>query len=130
MACKVSGELRPIALQIESFENVQDLQRRDALAVRRQFKNVVAAIIRRNRIDPGRCVLLEIGFAQIAAVRLHERVDLVRDLAFVKSVAAFFADQAQRLRQRRILEDVAFRRRAAFAVERVGFEKSRRADPL
>ena len=68
------------------------------------------------------CVF-EIGFAQISAVRLHEGVDLVRDLAFVESVASFFADQAQRVRQRRILEDIALRRRAPFAVERVGFEK-------
>ena len=71
-------------------------------------------------------MLFEIGFAQKTAVRLHERVDLVRDLAFVKSVPAFFADQAQRLRQRRILENVAFRRRAPFAVERVSFEKGAR----
>ena len=35
-----------------------------------------------------------------------------------------FADQAQRVRQRRILEDVAFGRGAPFAIERVGFEKS------
>ena len=82
------GRIAPHRPQIESFENVQDLQRGDALAVRRQFKNVVAAVICRDRIDPRAGMFFEIGFAQITAVRLHEGVDLVRDLAFVESVAS------------------------------------------
>ena len=69
-------------------------------------------------------MFFEIRFAQVAAVRLHEGVDLVRDLALVKSVAAFLADQAQRSCEIGILEDVAFGRCAAFAIERVGLEKS------
>ena len=69
-------------------------------------------------------MFFEIRFAEITAVRFHERIDLVRDLALVKNVAPFLADQAQRVCERGILEDVAFRRRAAFAVERVGFEKT------
>ena len=40
-------------------------------------------------------MFFEIGFPQKTAIRLHEGVDLVRDLAFIESVAAFFADQAQ-----------------------------------
>ena len=115
--------IAPHRAQIESFENVQHLQRGDALAVRRQFEDIVAAIVRRDRIDPCRCMLLEIDFAQKTAILLHELVDLVRDLAFIKSVAPFLADQSQRFRQRRIFEDVALRRRPAFAVERVSFEK-------
>ena len=38
--------------QVEAFENVQHLQRGDALTVRRQFEDIVAAIIHRDRIDP------------------------------------------------------------------------------
>ena len=124
MACNVSGELRPIAFRSNPSRMFRICSVGDALTVRRQFKNIVAAVIRRDRIDPGAGVFFEIGFAQITAVRLHEGVDLVRDLAFVESVTALFADQAQRVRQRRILEDVAFGRGAPFAVERVGFEKS------
>ncbi len=102
------------------------MQRGDALAVRRQFEHVVAAIIGRDRFDPCRCMLFEIGFTQKTAVLAHEHVDLVRDLAAIKSVAAFLADQAQSFRERRIFENVAFGRRAAFAVERVSFEKRAR----
>src|SRR6266516_978356 len=68
-------------------------------------------------------MLLEINFPQETAIGPHEPVDLVSDLAFVKSVAPFFADQPQSLRQRGIFENVALRRSAALPVERVSFEK-------
>ena len=120
------GRIASHRSQIESFENVQNLQRGDSLSVRRQFKNIISAIIHRNRIDPRARVLFKIVFAQKSAVLVHEHVDLVRDLAFIESVATFLANQSQRLGQRRILENVAFRRSAAFAIERVGFEKRAR----
>ncbi len=69
-------------------------------------------------------MFFEIDFSQKSAVLLHELVDLVRDLALVKSVAPFLADQVQRFCQCRIFENVAFRRRPVFAVERVSFKKS------
>src|SRR5438874_13804054 len=68
-------------------------------------------------------MLLEINFSQETAIGSHKRVDLVRDFAFVKSVAPFFANQPQSFRQRGIFENVALRRSAALAVERVSFEK-------
>jgi len=68
-------------------------------------------------------MLLEINFPQKTAIGPHERVDLVRDFAFVKSIAPFFANQPQSFRQRGIFENVALRRSAALAVERVSFEK-------
>src|SRR5260370_41229873 len=92
--------------QIQSFKNVQYLQRGDALTVRRQFKNIVAAIIRRDRIDPCRCMFFEVDFAQKSAVLAHELVDLVRDLTFVKSVATFLSNLSQRLRERQMLRTV------------------------
>jgi len=92
MACNASGELRPSISNREAFENVQDLERGDALAVRRQFKDIVAPVTARDRIDPCRCMFLEIDFAKEPAGLLHELVDLVRDLSFIESVAAFLAD--------------------------------------
>ena len=71
-------------------------------------------------------MLFKIHFAQVTAVGLHERVDLVSNLAFVEGIASFLADQAQGVGERGILEDVAFGRRAAFAVQRVSFEKRAR----
>src|SRR5206468_9331908 len=63
-------------------------------------------------------MLLEIGFPQEAAIRTHKRVDLVGDLTFVETIAPLLADQSQRSRQRWILEDVAFCRRAALSIWR------------
>ena len=71
-------------------------------------------------------MFLEIGFPQVTAVRLHESVDLVHDLAFVISVASFLSDQAQALREGGILKNVSFRRRATLSVERIGLQKSAR----
>src|SRR5438034_11152275 len=68
-------------------------------------------------------MLLKIDLAQKPAVLLHETVDLARDLAFVERIAAFLADQSQSCREARILEDVAFRRCAAFAIEGVRLQE-------
>ena len=68
-------------------------------------------------------MLFEVAFAQKSTVLAHELVDFVRDLAFVKSVLTFLADQSQRLRERQILENVAFRRGATFAIKGVRFQK-------
>src|SRR5215467_1652118 len=71
-------------------------------------------------------MFLEIDFPQESAIGLHKSVDFVSDLAFVKSVAPFLADQSQRSRQIRILEDVAFTGSASFAIKRIGLEKCSR----
>jgi hypothetical protein len=71
-------------------------------------------------------VLLKIRLAQKAAVRLHERVHLVRDLALVEGIAAFLADQPQSLGEGRVFENVTFAWRAAFAVKRIGFQEPAR----
>ena len=99
------------------------MKRRDALAIRRQLKNIVAAVVDRYRLDPSGRVLFEIGFGQKAAIGTHKSLDLIGDLTFVETVAAFFANQPQRFRKRRILKNVALCRRPAFAIEGVGFQK-------
>src|SRR5438132_12395729 len=68
-------------------------------------------------------MLLEINFPEEATVCLHESVDLVRDLALVKNVATFFTDQPQGFRESWIFENIALRRSATLAVERVRFKK-------
>src|SRR4029079_11868404 len=74
----------------------------------------------RDRLDPRRGMILEIGFAQEAATGPHKRVDLVSDLTFVKSVAPFLANRSKRSRQIWILKDIAFTGSACFAIKRIG----------
>ena len=86
--------MEPSALRSKPSRMLSISQRGDALAVGRQLENVVAAVVARNRLDPIGVVLLEIGLAQVAAVGLHEGVDLVGDLALVEGVASALADEA------------------------------------
>ena len=106
-------------LEVEAFEDVEDLQGRDALGVAGEFVHVVAAITGRDRVHPFGMVRGEIGLAQIAAVGLHEGVDLVRDLAVVETVAALFGDDVERMREAGILEYVTLAGRAVGAGEMV-----------
>ena len=92
--------------EVEAFEDVEHLERGDALRVGRQLIDVVAAVIDGDGFDPGGLVVLEVGLAEKTAVGAHEGVDLIGDLALVEGVAALFRDQAERVRQRRVLEDL------------------------
>ena len=69
-------------------------------------------------------MFLEINFAQPAAVCLHECIDLLRDLTFIENVTAALGDQSESVRQRRILENVAFAGRASVSVEGISLKKA------
>jgi hypothetical protein len=69
---------------------------------------------------PSGGVRFEIDYAQVAAVRLKEGIDLVRDFAAVKSVAALLAEERQRARQIRVFENVAFCRDLAAGSKSIG----------
>src|SRR5262249_57096499 len=68
-------------------------------------------------------MLFEIGFPQEPTIGTHKRVDPVSDLAFIESVPPFLANQSERSRQIRVLEDVAFTGSASLLIKRVGLEK-------
>ena len=82
--------------QIEVIENAERDQRRDALAVRRQFVGGVAAIILRDGIDPFRLVGGEIGRRHHAAFVARMTLDRFRDLAAIQRRAACLGDLSQR----------------------------------
>ena len=121
---KRGGALEPHRAQVESLEDVQHLQRGDALAVGREFINVVPAIISGNRLDPRRGMVLEIGLAEPAAVGAHEAVNLVRDLAAIKGIATPVGQQLIGMGERRIPEDLALLRRLALLRQGFGGQAS------
>ncbi len=67
------------------FEHVQNLQHRDALAIGRQFPNIVTAIVGRNGIRPIVFVRREVAFAQQATILSSAvAIDLVSNRASIK----------------------------------------------
>ena len=95
------------------LEDVQNLQRGDALAVRRQFPDVVAAIAGADRLDPVGGVLLEVAQRDQATDRLAVANDLPGDPALVKRLRPLLADGTIDLGQVAVGHAFAFPRRAA-----------------
>ena len=82
-------------LEVETFEDVEDLQRRPCPGpLPGNSVHVVTTIIHADGFDPFGMVPGEVGLTQITAVGLHESVDLVGDLAVVKTVAPLLGDDA------------------------------------
>ena len=100
------------------FEDVEQQQRGEALVVRRELVERVAAIGRRDRLDPRGLVRGEILHRQVAAVLLAVVDDGPGDLAAIERVAPALGERAERARQVLLHEDVAGLRRAA--VDEVG----------
>lgn len=97
-----------VALHVKPFEDVQHLERRDALGVRRQLPHLVAAIIRRHRIDPLGLVLRQIARREKPAVPFQELLDAPGRLAAIEAIATRARDSLHGQGQRNIAEDFAF----------------------
>ena len=89
------------------LHQVQDHQGEDAGAVRRHLPDVVAAVVRADRLDPDRCVVLEVGRREVAAVRLAEGDDAAGDAAAVERVAAVLGQRLVGGGEPRVPEHVA-----------------------
>ena len=103
---------------IVRLDQVEHLQGGDALAVGRQFPDVVAAVVGRDRLDPFGRVIGQVLERHVAAVRLGIVDDLPGDLAAVERRRAVLGDRAIARRQVGIAEDLAFGRR--MAVDQIG----------
>ena len=84
----VLGCAKPHTLDVETFENIQYLQRRDSLPVWWQFVYVIATVVRRYRPDPLRFVFGQIFVSKETPLLGHVGIDFSRDLALVKGIAA------------------------------------------
>ena len=100
-----------VTLQVEPFEDVQHLQRGDALCVRRQLPYVVTAVICRHRFHPFRLVLRQIGRREKPAVPLQKRPDDPRGFAPVKRLAPAGGHPFHRRGQTGIAEHLTLHRR-------------------
>ena len=104
---------RPERAQVERFEQVEHLQRGNALAVGGQLPHVVPAVVRRYWCLPLIFMVHEILERKIALLGLAESDDLFRDLSLVERLGPLFGKEPIRGRQPRVLEDLPHSRRTA-----------------
>eukprot|EP00754_Rhynchopus_humris_P048973 Rhum_TRINITY_DN8102_c0_g1::Rhum_TRINITY_DN8102_c0_g1_i1::g.26220::m.26220 len=105
---EVVGRVVSEGAQVEVLEDVQHLDGCDALRVRRQLEDLVlAAVRRRHRLHPLTVVRREVLARQAQARRRRRLLVRGRDAAVVELLAAAVRDLLQRVRQRRVLEDLA-----------------------
>ncbi len=96
--------------KIVAFQDIEHLQRRDALAVGRQFPHVIATVIGADRLDPFALVAGQILIAQKAAIGLEVGTNGARDLALIERVAPAIGDLLQGIGQVRVLPQFALAR--------------------
>ncbi len=94
---QVFGGVRFQAGNVEVFEQIQGLERGDALTVRRNLPHVIATVARAHRVDPVRRMLREITHFEEAALLLRGTHNPLGDFALVKHAPAFARHQFERI---------------------------------
>ena len=114
------------AAQVEALEQVEHLQRGDSLAGRGQLPDAHAAVVRADRVDPGRRRVGEVVGREQPAGRLRESDELAGDPPPVERVAATARQLAVGGRQSQVAEDLSSAWRAArrqVSARRVGVRR-------
>ncbi len=88
------------------LQNAERNQRGDPLAVWRQLLHRTAREVARQQFYPVHAVVGQILGRQVRAMLFGERGNFLRQLAAVKGVAVGFSNQLQRVRLRRVTEDL------------------------
>ncbi len=127
---QVLGGVVPHRLQIEALEDVQHLERDDALRVRRHLQDVVSTIGRRDGLDPVGPVRREVGLGEERLAAAHVVGDGLGDRPLVERVAPALGDELEGRREARVAEDVARRGGAAAGEERRGCRRIAQQDWL
>ena len=118
------GAAEAVSFQIIRLEKIQNLQRSDALSVRRQLPDIVTAVVGADRRDPLALMRSQVFIAQEAVVGLEIGVNTPGDGTLVERIASFMADDFQGAGQIRIAPAFASAWRA-FAVHGELFGKTR-----
>ena len=93
--------------EVEAFEEVQDLEGRDALAGRRYLVYPDAPVVGVDRLYPEGLVSREVLFVQVTASFSYGTSDAPSDLAGIKSIGPIFGDGGERPREVLLVEDLA-----------------------
>ncbi len=90
------GRIDRQGAEVETLEDAQRDERRDALAVGRELVHVVAAVALVDRRDPCGLVVAQVLRGQCAAAGMRMRGEALGERAFVEVAAVRLADAAQR----------------------------------
>ncbi len=115
---KIIGAVPSHRPNVVTFQDVQDLERGNSLAVGRKLPHIVAAVVGRDGFDPFGPVVLEVLHAEVTAERFAGGDDLSGDGAAVVGIASPFGDCAEAGGQVRIAEELADARRLAARIVR------------
>ena len=107
------GRAEAHRLQVVRLQQVEHLEHRDPLPVRRQLPDIIAAIVRRDRLDPLAPVRGQVVGIEQAADPPGIGRDLLGDRPAIEGLAPPRGQQPQRARQAGIAEDLPLRRRLA-----------------
>ena len=104
--------------EVEPLQDVQHLERAEALRIWSELVHGVAAIVGRDRIEPFRGVVGEVARVEQAVALLHVGRNGRGDRALVERVASAACDLFERRREMRVGEDLAGLGRVAVGKER------------
>ena len=117
-------------LQIVRLEQVEHLQRGDALPIGRKLPDVVTSVIDRYRLNPSRGVLRKVSRSEEAARGLRVSDDGFSQRSAVEGISAPFGDDPQRPRQAGIPEHGSRRGRVPVGQETGSRSGDQRQFPL
>ena len=117
---QVVGTAEAGSAEVVPLEDLQHLQRGDALAVGRQLPHVVTAVVERSRVRPTRCGVRRGRRREEPAGVAHVGLDRAGDVAAIEGVATAAGDLLERVGEARVAKRFAVPRRLAVRQERVG----------
>src|SRR5215210_4869210 len=99
--------------EVEAFEDVEHLERSDALAGRWYLVHPDAPVVCVDRLYPEGLVSREVLFVQVTASFSYGTRDAPSDLTSIKSIGPIFSDGSKRPREVLLVEELAGPRSAA-----------------
>ncbi len=102
--------------KIIAFQDVEHLERSDALTIWRQLPDIVTAIVGRDWFYPGTGMIRQVFITEIAPYFFKECIDGSCDLSFVKNIPTTFSDFLKCIGQVGIFKDISFFRHFTIGV--------------
>ncbi len=115
----VIGQQRVAFAEIEAFQDIQGQQSDQAMAVRRNFPYIIAAVVTADRRYPLRLVSRQVGTIHITTGRAYKSGNLFGQRATIETGAIVGSDRTQGIGMPLRTPNLASARRPAAYIERI-----------